>query len=124
MEELGNIDQPCEFGAENYTKYYFKVLIFHQVVVFFLNYTLDMSMEKTEKLQDLVEDIKDMQVNIVPVGIGENAKLSQLKWMATKDGTALHFGEYESPETLGTAVIQGNLERFNISLRTTPPQNN
>ena len=90
----------------------------------FLNYTLDMSMEKTEKLQDLVEDIKDMQVNIVPVGIGENAKLSELKWMATKDGTALHFGEYESPETLGTAVIQGNLERFNISLRTTPPQNN
>ena len=124
MEELGNIDQPCEFGAENYTKYFFKVLIFHQVVVFFLNYTLDMSMEKTEKLQDLVEDIKDMQVNIVPVGIGENAKLSELKWMATKDGTALHFGEYESPETLGTAVIQGNLERFNISLRTTPPQNN
>ena len=124
MEELGNIDQPCEFGAENYTKFYFKVLIFHQVVVFFLNYTLDMSMEKTEKLQDLVEDIKDMQVNIVPVGIGENAKLSELKWMATKDGTALHFGEYESPETLGTAVIQGNLERFNISLRTTPPQNN
>ena len=124
MEELGNIDQPCEFGAENYTKYFFKVLIFHQVVVFFLNYTLDMSMEKTEKLQDLVKDIKDMQVNIVPVGIGENAKLSQLKWMATKDGTALHFGEYESPETLGTAVIQGNLERFNISLRTTPPQNN
>ena len=54
-------------------------LIFHQVVVFFLNYTLDMSMEKTEKLQDLVEDIKDMQVNIVPVGIGENAKLSELK---------------------------------------------
>ena len=124
MEELGNIDQPCEFGAENYTKYFFKVLIFHQVVVFFLNYTLDMSMEKTEKLQDLVEDIKDMQVNIVPVGIGENAKLSELKWMATKDGTALHFGEYESPETLGTAVIQGNLERFNICLRTTPPQNN
>ena len=38
-----------------------------------------MSMEKTEKLQDLVEDIKDMQVNIVPVGIGENAKLSELK---------------------------------------------
>ncbi|RMX45055.1 hypothetical protein pdam_00011501, partial [Pocillopora damicornis] len=78
-----------------------------KVVVCFLNYTLDMSMEKTEKLQDLVEDIKDMQVNIVPVGIGEDAKLSELKKMATKDGTALHFGEYESPETLGTAVIQG-----------------
>ena len=99
-------------------------LIFHQVVVFFLNYTLNMSVEKTEKLQRLVKDVKDMQVNIVPVGIGENVKLSELKKMVTKDGTALHFGEYESPETLGTAVIQGNLERFNISLRTTPPQNN
>ncbi|RMX45042.1 hypothetical protein pdam_00011498 [Pocillopora damicornis] len=82
-------------------------LIFHQVVVFFLNYTLNMSVEKTEKLQRLVKDVKDMQVNIVPVGIGENAKLSELKMMVTKDGTALHFGEYESHETLGRAVIQG-----------------
>ena len=85
------------------------------MVVFFLNYTLNMSVEKTEKLQRLVKDVKDMQVNIVPVGIGENAKLSELKMMVTKDGTALHFGEYESHETLGRAVIQGNLERFNIS---------
>ena len=54
-------------------------MIFHQVVVFFLNYTLNISMEKTEKLQRLEKNIKDMQVNIVPVGIGENAKLSQLK---------------------------------------------
>ena len=69
-----------------------------------------MSVEKTEKLQRLVKDVKDMQVNIVPVGIGENAKLSELKMMVTKDGTALHFGEYESHETLGRAVIQGNLE--------------
>ena len=90
-------------------------MIFHQVVVFFLNYTLNISMEKTEKLQRLEKNIKDMQVNIVPVGIGENAKLSELKKMVTKDGTALHFGEYESHETLGRAVIQGNLERFNIS---------
>ena len=57
-----------------------------------------------------------MQVNIVPVGIGEYAKLSELNKMATKDGTARHFGEFESHETLGTAVIQGNLERFRITI--------
>ena len=90
----------------------------------FLNDSLSMVKANTETLQSLVKEIEDMQVNIVPVGIGECAKLSELNKMATKDGTALHFGEYESPETLGTAVIQGKLERFNISLRTTPPQNN
>ncbi|XP_022778107.1 G2/mitotic-specific cyclin CLB2-like [Stylophora pistillata] len=47
-----------------------------------------------------------MQVNIVPVGVGDYAKLSELKVIATNDGTARRFGEYESPETLGTAVIQ------------------
>ena len=88
--------------------------------MFFLNYTLDMSMEKTEKLQDLVEDIKDMQVNIFPVGIGENAKLSELNKMASKGSTARHFGEYESPETLGTAVIQGNLGRFKVMILKNP----
>ena len=68
-----------------------------------------------ERLPPLKE-IKDMQVNIFPVGIGEYAKLSELNKMATKDGTARHFGEYESHETLGTAVIQGNMGRFKISV--------
>ena len=66
--------------------------------------------------QFLLKEIEDMQVNIVPVGIGEYAKLSELNKMATKDGTARHFGEFESHETLGTAVIQGNLGRFKITI--------
>ena len=64
----------------------------------------------------LLEEIKEMKVNIVPVGIGEHAKLSELIKMVTKDGTARHFGEFESHETLGTAVIQGNLGRFRITI--------
>ena len=82
----------------------------------FLNDSLSMVKANTEKLQSLVKEIEDMQVNIVPVGIGEYAKLSELNKMATKDGTARHFGEFESHETLGTAVIQGNLERFRITI--------
>ena len=82
----------------------------------FLNDSLSMVKANTEKLQSLLKEIEDMQVNIVPVGIGEYAKLSELNEMATKDGTARHFGEFESHETLGTAVIQGNLGRFRITI--------
>ena len=82
----------------------------------FLNDSLSMVKANTERLQSLLEEIEDMQVNIVPVGIGEYAKLSELNKMATKDGTARHFGEFESHETLGTAVIQGNMGRFRITI--------
>ena len=75
-----------------------------------------MVMADTKRPPPLLEEIQEMQVNIVPVGIGAYAKLSELNEMATKDGTARHFGEYESPETLGTAVIQGNLGRFKITI--------
>ncbi|CAH3162466.1 unnamed protein product, partial [Pocillopora meandrina] len=84
-----------------------------KVVVLFLNDSLRKVEANTERLPSLVKEIEDMQVNIVPVGIGEYAKLSELNKMATKDGTARHFGEYESPETLGTAVIQA-IEGKNI----------
>ncbi|CAH3162463.1 unnamed protein product [Pocillopora meandrina] len=77
-----------------------------KVVVLFLNYSLHKVMADTERPPPLVEEIQGMQVNIFPVGIGENAKLSELNKMASKGSTARHFGEYESPETLGTAVIQ------------------
>ena len=80
----------------------------------FLNDSL--SMVKANAESPLLEEIKEMKVNIVPVGIGEHAKLSELIKMATKDGTARHFGEFESHETLGTAVIQGNLGRFRITI--------
>ena len=82
----------------------------------FLNNSLRKVEANTKRLSSLVKEIKDMQVNIVPVGIGEYAKLSELNKMATKDGTARHFGEFESHETLGTAVIQGNMGRFRITI--------
>ncbi|XP_066021554.1 uncharacterized protein [Pocillopora verrucosa] len=81
-----------------------------KVVVLFLNVSLHMVKADTKRP---LEEIQEMQVNIVPVGIGAYAKLPELNKMATKDSTARHFGGYESPETLGTAVIQG-IEGKNI----------
>ena len=85
----------------------------------FLNDSIRKVEANTETLPPLlkeIKEIKEMKVNIVPVGIGACAKLSELNEMATKDGTARHFGEYESHETLGTAVLQGNLGRFQITI--------
>ncbi|XP_066021565.1 uncharacterized protein [Pocillopora verrucosa] len=84
-----------------------------KVVVLFLNDQLRTVMPKTKRTPPLLEEIQEMQVNIFPVGFGEYTKLSELNKMATEDGTARHFGEYESPETLGIAVIQG-IEGKNI----------
>ncbi|XP_022789486.1 uncharacterized protein LOC111329139 isoform X2 [Stylophora pistillata] len=83
-----------------------------KVVVLFLNDSLPTVTAKTENLKRVQKKIRDMQVNIVPVGVGDYAKLSELKVIATNDGTARRFGEYESPETLGTAVIQGSTRRL------------
>ena len=72
----------------------------------FLNDSLHKVMENYE-IPSSLKEIQEMQVNIFPVGFGEYTKLSQLNKMATEDGTVRHFGEYESPEALGKAVIQG-----------------
>ena len=82
----------------------------------FLNDSIRKVKANTETLATLLKEIEDMQVNIVPIGIGEHAKLSELIKMATKDGTARHFGEFESHERLGTAVIKGNMGRFRITI--------
>ncbi len=58
-------------------------------------------------LTPLLDELKALGVKVVPVGIGEHAKLSELNEMASENVTAFHFGEYESPRTLGKAVIQG-----------------
>lgn len=75
----------------------------------FVNDTLNMVSARGKPLEPLLDELKELGVKLVPVGVGEHAKLSELNKIASNDVTALHYGEYESPRTLGTAVIQGNL---------------
>jgi len=77
--------------------------------VVFVNGTLDMVGARDKPLNPLLDELKKFGVKLVPVGVGEHAKLSELNKIASDDVTALHYGEYESPRTLGTAVIQGKL---------------
>ena len=73
----------------------------------FVNDTLNMVGARYKPLTPLLDELKALGVKLVPVGVGEHAKLSELNKIASEDVTALHYGEYESPRTLGKAVIQG-----------------
>lgn len=75
----------------------------------FVNDTLNMVGARDKPLTALLDELKELGVQLLPVGVGEHAKLSELNKIASEDVTALHYGEYESPKTLGTAIIQGKL---------------
>ena len=64
---------------------------------------------RDKPLTPLLDELKELGVQLVPVGVGEHAKLSELNKIASEDVIALHYGEYQSPRTLGTAIIQGKL---------------
>lgn len=75
----------------------------------FVNDTLNMVGTRDKPLTSLLDEFKELGVQLVPVGVGDHAKLSELNKIASEEVTALHYGEYESPRTLGTAIIQGKL---------------
>ena len=75
----------------------------------FVNDTLNMVGAPDKSLTPLLDELKELGVKLVPVGVGEHPKLSELNKIASEHVTALHYGEYESPRTLGIAVIQGKL---------------
>ena len=64
------------------------------------------------ELLPLVEEAKMRGIILVPVGIGEYAELTGLTTIASTEMTAFHFGDYESPRTLGKAIIQGKRSSF------------
>ena len=66
----------------------------------------------TEDLHPIVDELKEIGARIISVGIGADTTLSEMKKIASKNKTALHFGEYEAPKTLGKAIIHGNWNRF------------
>ena len=64
--------------------------------------------DRTDDLQPIVNELEQIGARIISVGIGADTTLSEMKKIASKNKTALHFGEYEAPKTLGKAIIQGN----------------
>lgn len=63
-------------------------------------------LSNVEGVRVVIEEIREMDVQLVAVGFGEQASQNELENITERD--ALHFEEFESARTLGTAVIQGN----------------
>lgn len=63
-------------------------------------------LSNVEGVRVVIEEIREMDVQLVAVGFGEQASQNELENIT--EGDALHFEEFESARTLGTAVIQGN----------------
>ena len=63
--------------------------------------------KQQKQLAPLLNEIKSMGVRVVPVGIGEHPKLSELEEIASSNVSALRFGDYEAPRTIGKAIVHG-----------------
>ena len=65
--------------------------------------------EYQDHLNYVLCEITELEVQVILIGIGEQAKLSELIKIASENTMvkARHFGEYEAPITLGKAIIQG-----------------
>lgn len=61
-------------------------------------------LNNVEGVQDVIGEIQGMDVRLVAVGFGDQANLNQLEKITKRD--ALHFEEFESARTVGTAIVQ------------------
>ena len=65
---------------------------------------------KREVKSDLTASLqafKNLKISLVPVGVGEHARIDELSEIASPKIQPLHFGEYASPFRVGKAIIQG-----------------
>ncbi|PFX26324.1 Short transient receptor potential channel 4 [Stylophora pistillata] len=70
-----------------------------KVLIVFVN-----DLNNVEGVQDVIGEIQGMDVRLVAVGFGDQANLNQLEKITKRD--ALHFEEFESARTVGTAIVQ------------------
>ena len=48
--------------------------------------------DENKDLHPIIDELKQLGVETVSVGVGDDAKLSELKKIASKNTTAFHFG--------------------------------
>ena len=58
-------------------------------------------------VKEEVKKVKEMGVNIVPVGIGRNVDIQELGRIGSDGHKIIHFGEYANPKTVGNSIFNG-----------------
>ena len=56
-------------------------------------------------VKEEVKKVKEMGVNIVPVGIGRNIDIQELGRIRSDGHKIMHFGEDANPETVGNSIF-------------------
>lgn len=58
-------------------------------------------------VEEEVKKVKEMGVNILPVGIGPHIDIRELEGINRDGHKIMHFGEYANPKTVGNSIFNG-----------------
>ena len=78
------------------------------MLVFFTDHKICLRQYK-EFVEEKIQQIKEMGVKIVPVGIGSHIDIRELEKINSDGRKVMHFGEYANPEIVGKSVSYGTL---------------
>ena len=60
-----------------------------------------------EHVKEEVKKVKEMGVNILPVGMGPHIDIRELEGINRDGHKIMHFGEYANPKTVGNSIFNG-----------------
>jgi len=63
--------------------------------------------EHKKYVEKEVKEVKNREVNIVPVGIGPRIDIQELERISGDGHKILHFGEYANQKTVGNSILHG-----------------
>ena len=58
-------------------------------------------------VEEEVKKVKEMGVNILPVGMGPHIDIRELEGINRDGHKIMHFGEYANPKTVGNSIFNG-----------------
>ena len=58
-------------------------------------------------VEEEVKKVKEMGVNILPVGMGPHIDIRELEGISREGHKIMHFGEYADPKTVGNSILHG-----------------
>ena len=80
-------------------------VLFIQVLVLLTDHQT--TREDKKHVEEEVKEVKNMGVNIVPLGMGPRIDIKELKRISGDGHKILHFGEYANPKTVGNSILHG-----------------
>ena len=77
-----------------------------QVLVLFTDQKVCLRQDKKDAEKE-VKKVKEMGVNILPVGMGPHIDIRELEGISREGQKIMHFGEYADPKTVGNSILHG-----------------